>query len=795
MNVLIALALLQMTIAVENHVAPSNCPMLGTPPGWHPPVLGLTRPQSSAAVQQYAEALADLDIEAVVEDIKAMLTDSQDFWPADFGNYGPMMIRLAWHCAGSYRESDGLGGCDGARIRFDYERSWDDNTNLDKATRLLQPIKMKYGLGLSWGDLIILTADTFMEAAGVELLGTCLGRVDETSGFWSEELGPSEKQNAIAPCEEGDGTCEAPFGAAFVSHIYVNPGGINGDPNTLEESAAMIRNVFGRMGMNDRQTVALIGGGHAFGKVHGACPEGAGPNPVQQPWNSWPGLCGSGKAEDTATSGYEGAWTETPTVWSNLYFQYLRDFEFEQVVQEDRAGKTVWQIAGTPDAKVAPDAHLEDAVNPIMMLTTDVALTADDDYLAIVNEFAGDLNALTEAFADAWYKLTTRDMGPYQRCAGPLTPDPQSWQDDFEPEMPEHKDVGAATAAIQAWFEEDSANVGDAIWLAGQCANTFRVTDYKGGCNGASIRFEPEYNLAMNIVDGVNKLEAPLSKLAEVQAQGSVSLADLIVLAGNLAVNFQTGMSIRFCPGRLDADGGSDVAILPWLARELDRDMLAHFMHGIKISGLTTYEAVAWMARMHLENPQEYYNALLSKSYSESSEDALLKQYEHQTAEMDKSYKYVAQSDMFLTYQPELLAIVREFAMGSGTDFYMAFGQAWEKLMNADRFSGATSNFCTEYLDAPSGTADPCVGLSKDTCKTEDKCAYSYSGMKKSACKEKDWCDHTTKYCSSTDVCVGLSQDICKDMDGCGYSYGGLSRSECKELDGCDYNNKYCSSL
>ncbi|CBJ27732.1 Catalase is an enzyme, present in all aerobic cells, that decomposes hydrogen peroxide to molecular [Ectocarpus siliculosus] len=431
--------------------------------------------------------------EAIKADILAVFVDSKDFWPADFGNYAPLMIRLAWHCAGSYRNSDGRGGCDGGRIRFFPEHGWADNTNLDKALTLLTPIKLKHGDAISWGDLITLTGDMAISSMGGPILGFCAGRQDDSSGYDSLELGPTEEQEATAPCAV-NGTCEVPLGTSTVGLIYVNPGGPMGVPEPTE-SAPQIREVFARMGMNDTETVALIGGGHAFGKVHGACPTGPGADPIDAPEDPWPGTCGDpdsdtfGKGDNTFTSGFEGAWTEEPTVWDNHYFIDL--LEYDWIQDESPAGNIQWIPVLKEDAT-------ETDVPDIIMLTSDVALLMDTEYLAIVEEFASNQEALDVAFSNAWYKLVTRDMGPYTRCVGTDVPPPQDFQLPLPDKPTDLPSSTEAKRAIGRILEADSTYASLLVTLAYQCASTFRSTDYMGGCNGARIRFPPQSEWASN---------------------------------------------------------------------------------------------------------------------------------------------------------------------------------------------------------------------------------------------------------------------------------------------------------
>lgn len=365
-------------------------------------------PQPTA---EYTEAMHSLDIAAVQSDLKALMTDSQDWWPADYGNYGPFFIRLAWHCSGTYRATDGRGGCSGGRQRFSPEASWEDNTNLDKARRLLWPIKEKYGIGLSWGDLFVMAGTTAIESMGGPTLGVCVGRVDDEDG--ARSVGLDECVGGV------NGKCKAPMGATTKELIYVNPEGPMGQP-IPDQSAVEVRDTFKRMGMNDRETVALIGGGHTFGKAHGACKskngeEMAGLSPthtaelgLNPDTEAWQGKCGTGKGADTWTSGLEGSWTTNPTSWDNSYFRNLLNYGWH--VEEGPGGKQQWAVDETYGPQ-APGAF--GGRHDIMMLTSDMALLHDpeDKYQELVKEFATDADALDEAFAAAWHKLTTQAFG------------------------------------------------------------------------------------------------------------------------------------------------------------------------------------------------------------------------------------------------------------------------------------------------------------------------------------------------------------------------------------------------
>lgn len=348
-----------------------------------------------------------LNMSAVAMDIQDLMLDSQSCWPADSGNYGPFFVRLAWHCSGSYRKSDGKGGCGGGRQRFEPERSWDDNTNLDKARALLWPIKEKYGDGLSWGDLFTFAGTTAMRTMGGPTKPFCFGRIDSEDGTESLELGPTPEQADKAPCVEANGKCKSPLGSTTIGLIYLNPEGPLGEPNPAK-SAIEVRDAFQRMGMNDTETVALVGGGHAFGKTHGACPDGAGNSPLYNSHNPWPGMCGTGKGVDAYTSGFEGPWTTKPAQWDNEFFTALVGEEWEKV--KGPGGKWQWQTSNRSSMYANT-----------MRLTSDVSLLYDDEFLRISKEFAQDQQQLDVAFAQAWEKLITNGAvwSKQKKCFSP----------------------------------------------------------------------------------------------------------------------------------------------------------------------------------------------------------------------------------------------------------------------------------------------------------------------------------------------------------------------------------------
>jgi len=661
------------------------CPLAGEPPAGHPPVF---------AARRHAAPLAEYD--AVRKDLRNLLTVSQEFWPADYTNYAPFFVRLAWHNSGSYRNSDGRGGVDGARQRFDPERSWADNTNLDKARSLLWPIKQKYGLALSWGDLIILAGNTAIESMGGPVLGFCGGRIDDADGSESAGLGPTPEQVLTAPCPV-NGTCKPPLGSTTIGLIYVNPEGPLGNPDPVG-SALAVRDTFARMSMNDTETVALIGGGHSFGKTHGACPAGAGPSPKEDPRDPWPGKCGRGA--DAFTSGFEGPWTESPTKWDNKYFQYLSSFEYEAHVGP--GGHYQWRVKGG-DGPRAPAAD-GNGTQPVMMLTSDVSLTRDPAgaYGPIVKQYAASLPKLAFDFSHAWYKLTTRDMGPASRCVGPDVPPPQDWQFPLPPPPPpsalaDFQEVAAELRPLLTGGAERSLLVRTA-WA---CASTFRHTDYQGGCNGARLRFAPQREWESNRgVGAAFDLLAPLMRAHAARANGgALSWSDLLVLGAQTALQLGAPTAVRslsFCGGRTDAaDAGTreqrqaQTHLSPRVFANAS-DTALSVREAAGLLGLTSRELVAlkqqvWRADGRpaaLDNT--YYTALLGKEWVEGDRGVFTAAGTNLT---------MVTTDLLLRWDAQWLAIAQEYASDEAL-FLDEFGAAWTKLMNADRYSGPAASAC-----------------------------------------------------------------------------------------------------
>jgi len=511
----------------------------------------------------YAKAFAKVDMKALKADIERTLTTSQDWWPADWGHYGGLMIRAAWHSAGTYRIYDGRGGSDGGQIRLEPQNSWPDNANLDKAVRLLWPIKQKYGRSVSWGDLIILTGNVSLESMGFETLGFAGGRADDWEAdevYWGSEtkwLANAERYK--------DGQLEKPLAAVQMGLIYVNPEGPNANHDPLDAAADM-RDSFGRMAMNDEEIVALVAGGHTLGKAHGAKPgECVGPEPaaaaIEEQGFGWKNKCGKGNAEDTMTSGLEGAWTSTPTAWSILFLDNLMRFEWKQT--QSPAGAHQWIPTDKSAVNMVPDAHIEGKRHAPIMFTTDIALKKDPGFRKISERFLNSPKEFDQAFARAWFKLTHRDLGPRARYVGAEVPSEVFiWQDPIpavDHKLINDKDV----AKLKAKILDSGLSTSELVKTAWASASTFRGSDMRGGANGARIQLAPQKDWAAN---NPAELSNVLNKLASVQQSFNkslrggkkVSLADVIVLGGAAAIEKaakESGfkVTVPFKPGRMDA--------------------------------------------------------------------------------------------------------------------------------------------------------------------------------------------------------------------------------------------------
>ncbi|QLD91044.1 catalase/peroxidase HPI [Natronomonas salina] len=513
----------------------------------------------------YAEEFQKIDLDEVKSDIEDVMTTSQEWWPADYGHYGPLFIRMAWHSAGTYRTSDGRGGASGGTQRFAPLNSWPDNANLDKARRVLWPVKQKYGRKLSWADLIVLAGNVALESMGFETFGFAGGREDEWEPDKAVDWGPETEWEASERFDDED-ALEEPLAATVMGLIYVNPEGPNGEPDP-EWSAERIRTSFSRMAMNDEETAALIAGGHTFGKVHGAedPDEHMGPEPEAAPIESqglgWESSHGSGKGSDAITSGIEGPWNATPTQWDMGYLNNLLDNEWEP----ERGPGGAWQWTTTDGSLegVAPGTEDPDEKEDVMMLTTDVALKRDPEYREIIERFREDPNEFRETFAKAWYKLIHRDMGPPERFLGPEVPDEEMlWQDpipDADYELIEDAEIDELKETIL----DSDLSVSELVKTAWASASTYRDSDKRGGANGARIRLEPQRSWEVNDPE---QLEAVLETYEGIQEEFNssrtddkrVSLADLIVLGGNAAVEKAAAdagydVEVPFEPGRTDA--------------------------------------------------------------------------------------------------------------------------------------------------------------------------------------------------------------------------------------------------
>ena len=643
----------------------------------------------------YAKEFASIDLDVLKRDIEDVMTTSQDWWPADYGNYGPLFIRMAWHSAGTYRVTDGRGGGGEGMERFAPLNSWPDNGNLDKARRLLWPIKKKYGKKVSWADLMILAGNVALENMGFKTFGFGGGRPDVWEAddtYWG-----TEKEWLADNRYTGDRELDNPLAAVQMGLIYVNPEGPNGNPDPLL-SAKDIRETFARMAMNDEETVALIAGGHAFGKAHGAGdpklvgpePEGA---PIEQQGLGWKNSFGKGNAEDTTTSGIEGAWTATPTQWDNSYLNILFKYDWKQV--KSPAGATQWIPTDESAANLVPDAHVEGKFHAPMMTTADLALRFDPEYEKISRRFLEDFDYFSDAFARAWFKLTHRDMGPVSRYVGKEVPSEQLiWQDP----VPEYTYGEIDVDEIKSEIKSSDIQPYHFVYTAWASASTFRKTDKRGGANGARIRLEPQISWESNDQSIISPV---ISYLEILQKKYNASLADLIVLAGCAAIEKASGDSIvvPFAYGRTDAlQDQTDIDSFNVLEPVSD-GFRNYLKDGVSVPteillvdkanmlNLTPVEMVVLFSGMRtlMSNKLDrgYLTSLLSGEIS-------WKQTGVNNFEGYVNGNLVGNAtrvDLIIGSNSELRAIAEVYASDDANDkFIRDFANAWHKVMMLDRF-------------------------------------------------------------------------------------------------------------
>ena len=681
----------------------------------------------------YAAEFATLDLDAVKKDIEALMTESQDWWPADYGHYGPFFIRMAWHSAGTYRTLDGRGGAGGGQQRFDPLNSWPDNANLDKARRLLWPVKQKYGNKLSWADLMVLTGNVAMESMGFKTFGFAGGREDD----WEADLvywGPETTMLADERYK-GDRDLERPLAAVQMGLIYVNPEGPNGNPDPLL-AATDIRETFGRMAMNDEETVALIAGGHTFGKNHGAhkVEDCVGPEPaaagLDEQGFGWMNDCGRGNAGDTITSGLEGAWTTTPVKWSMNYLENL--FAYEWVQTKSPAGATQWIPKDPAAADIVPDAHDPAKRRAPVMLTTDLSLKFDPSYREISKRFLENPEEFELAFAKAWFKLTHRDMGPRARYVGNNIPSEELlWQDPVP--AVDHELIDADDIAeLKTRILDSGLTVPELVRTAWASASTFRGTDMRGGANGARIRLAPQNGWNVNDPDGLAKV---LERLEGIQndfnssQQGGkrVSLADLIVLGGSAGIEKAAeaaGHDVRvsFTPGRMDASQdqtdidsfnvlepradafrnyyGESARLSPTVSMVDRANLLTLTVPEMTalIGGMRALDANAGGSEhgVFTDRPgtlsNDFFVNLLSMSTDWSKSPTQAGIYEGRDRATGEPRWTATPVDLVFGSHAELRAVAEVYAVNGGEKkFVNDFVDAWTKVMSLDRFDTPAS--------------------------------------------------------------------------------------------------------
>ena len=656
----------------------------------------------------YRKEFNEIDYDALKADLNDLMTDSQEWWPADYGHYGPFFIRMTWHAAGTYRNTDGRGGGGTGAQRFAPLNSWPDNGNLDKARRLLWPIKQKYGKKISWADLLILAGNVAIESMGGETFGFSGGRPDiwgpEEDIHWGVETGWLENNRY-----KGDRELDNPLAAVQMGLIYVNPQGPDGNPDPLA-SARDIRETFGRMAMNDEETVALVAGGHTFGKAHGAStedhvntePEGA---PLEEMGFGWTSSYGSGVGSDTITSGIEGAWTANPTQWDNGYFDLLFGYEWE--LTKSPAGAHIWHAIDQKDEDMAPDAEDASIKVPTMMTTADMAMREDPSYREVSKRFHENPEEFADAFARAWFKLLHRDMGPKTRYMGPEIPEEELiWQDPV-PAGNSDYDVSAVKEMILA----SGLSIQEMIETAWSSASTFRGSDMRGGANGARIRLEPQRNWEANNPDQLNKVLDVYTSIAE---ETGVSVADIIVLAGNVAIEKASGLEVPFTPGRGDAtQDNTDVESFAVLEPQSDGFKNFHkaglnvnseeiMLDKAQLLGLTAPEMTVLVGGLRslgisssgyglfTENVDElsndYFRTLLDMSV-QWRPNGTGNSYEATDRITGEKVRTASRTDLVFGSNSQLRALVEVYASDDSLDkFKNDFVLAWNKVMNADRF-------------------------------------------------------------------------------------------------------------
>ena len=656
----------------------------------------------------YRKEFGNIDYDALKQDLNDLMTDSQEWWPADYGHYGPFFIRMTWHAAGTYRSTDGRGGGGTGAQRFAPLNSWPDNGNLDKARRLLWPIKQKYGKKISWADLLILAGNVAIESMGGKTFGFSGGRPDiwgpEEDIHWGVETGWLENNRY-----KGDRELDNPLAAVQMGLIYVNPQGPDGNPDPLA-SARDIRETFGRMAMNDEETVALVAGGHTFGKAHGAStedhvqaePEGA---PLEEMGFGWTSSYGSGVGSDTITSGIEGAWTANPTQWDNGYFDLLFGYEWE--LTKSPAGAHIWHAVGQKEEDMAPDAEDASVKVPTMMTTADMAMREDPSYKEISKRFHENPDEFADAFARAWFKLLHRDMGPKTRYMGPEVPEEELiWQDPVP--------AGSSTYDVSA-VKEKILNCGlsiqEMIETAWSSASTYRGSDMRGGANGARIRLEPQKNWEANNPDQLSKVLEIYEAIAE---ETGASVADVIVLAGNVAIEKASGIEVPFTPGRGDAtQENTDVESFEVLEPQSDGFKNFHkaglnvnpeeiMLDKAQLLGLTAPEMTVLVGGLRslgisssgyglfTENKDElsndYFRTLLDMSVKWRP-NGTGNSYEAIDRVSGEKVRTASRTDLVFGSNSQLRALVEVYASDDALDKFKGdFVHAWNKVMNADRF-------------------------------------------------------------------------------------------------------------